>query len=468
MSKHGLIMSYPIEGLQGADYNPREIDDESIHRLQHSLKTIGICKPIIVRGTTIVAGHQRTRALRAMGETHAPVYLLAQNATVYDEVRFNQLHNGTDMDIGDEAVCVPLPQGARGFVSIEPTAIDGNLRSKGAAIRNEIMNLMHRYGAWGAAVCDASGHIFHAAQYALACKTMGKELLVFVVDPEIEDEARKLLDAQYGKFSYKNLDRDTYIQTFAQMFRLRGGAKEQRSPTYEGLIIPWLGKHPSARVLDFGCGQGDYVNHLARKGYNIIGMEFFRRAKGRDAIDIKAVNKMVDALCASLSEHGLFDAVVCDYVMNSVDSQQAEEDVLTCLSAFCKPNGRIFFSGRSKERIEKQMRYTQIRHSQKRQLEFLDENGLSALYRKGKWFYQKFHSQIDIDNILAKMGWKLVKLTRSDVAWQAAATFKGSWNQARQGEALDREFNMVMGSSGRTLNRHSDIKEALQCQQSYT
>jgi hypothetical protein len=62
-----LHMSYPLEGLKGADYNPRRIGDDAIERLQRSLRTIGVCKPIIARGKTIVAGHQRTRALRGMG-----------------------------------------------------------------------------------------------------------------------------------------------------------------------------------------------------------------------------------------------------------------------------------------------------------------------------------------------------------------------------------------------------------------
>lgn len=65
----GLHLSYPIADLKGADYNPRRIDQASLERLQHSLRVIGCAKPIIARGRTIVAGHQRTKALRAMGHT---------------------------------------------------------------------------------------------------------------------------------------------------------------------------------------------------------------------------------------------------------------------------------------------------------------------------------------------------------------------------------------------------------------
>ena len=97
-----LELDYPIKDLVGADYNPREIDEESLKTLRQSIKTLGIVKPIIVSGNLIVAGHQRTKALLAAGIDKAPVYLLPENINQTDEIRFNQLHNGTDFDSGDE------------------------------------------------------------------------------------------------------------------------------------------------------------------------------------------------------------------------------------------------------------------------------------------------------------------------------------------------------------------------------
>lgn len=101
-----LELDYPIKDLVGADYNPREIDEESLKTLRQSIKTLGIVKPIIVSGNLIVAGHQRTKALLAAGIDKAPVYLLPENINQTDEIRFNQLHNGTDFDSGDERAWV--------------------------------------------------------------------------------------------------------------------------------------------------------------------------------------------------------------------------------------------------------------------------------------------------------------------------------------------------------------------------
>lgn len=382
-------------------------------------------------------------------------------------MRFNQLHNGTDLDLGDEqAAIIGGLAGVSGFVTVEPARIAGNSRASGAGIRAEIMKLMARFGPWGACVAGEDGRVFHAAQYALACKILYKPLLVYVVPKESEPEARELLAAQYGVFSYDGLPREAYIQTFAQMYRLRGGARDNESPTYTLHVIPWLKANPGARVLDFGCGQGDYVRALGKLGHAIQGMELFRRKPGQDAIDVAAVNGMVDALIRTLKTHGRFDAVVCDYVLNSVDSVQAEDDVLTCLAALCKPGGMVFFSGRRKERLEAAARYSGLvqKGNTSRYTEFLDEHGLTALYRKGRWFYQKFHSADDINAICRRMGWKLLrKTTPRDTAFQCAAANHWQPDMPKVTDSIRREFNMQLGSSGRRLGRHGDVLEALLC-----
>ncbi len=43
-------LNYPLDGLRGADYNPRQIGEPELARLRHSLDRLGVCKPIIVHG----------------------------------------------------------------------------------------------------------------------------------------------------------------------------------------------------------------------------------------------------------------------------------------------------------------------------------------------------------------------------------------------------------------------------------
>ncbi len=458
-----LSLNHPIGDLQGADYNPRRIDPTAIERLQESIKVLGVCKPIIVRGKTIVAGHQRTKALRSIGVTHAPVFLLGKDASTYDEVRFNQLHNGTDLDLGDEQASVKIPAGHHfGFVEIEPDEITGNLLSRGAKVRSEICRLILAYGTWGACVATGDGEVIHAAQYALACKMLGKPCLVYVVPVERKEQARGYLSSQYGVFNYDHIQRDSFVQTFAQMFRLRGGKKDNKSPTYEVLVKPWLAANPGARVLDFGCGQGDYVKALRAQGVDITGLEFFRR-KG-DAIDVDQVNRMVDAVVSKLLTVGRFDAVVLDYVLNSVDSQQAEEDVLNSIDALCRPGGTIFFSGRSMDRVEDLMRHrtAAYKRQMQRNVEFLDENGLTALYRKGSWFFQKFHDEEDIKRMCMTRQWTVRKRHTTPIGFNVEVQKnRDSLSVGVMVESLRREFDMPINRAGRTLGRATDIEYAI-------
>jgi ParB family transcriptional regulator, chromosome partitioning protein len=69
-----LHLDFDISKLRGAEYNPRKIDDDGIERLAQSIKELGLVKPLIVRGDLLVAGHQRTKALRKLGVTRAPVF----------------------------------------------------------------------------------------------------------------------------------------------------------------------------------------------------------------------------------------------------------------------------------------------------------------------------------------------------------------------------------------------------------
>jgi ParB family chromosome partitioning protein len=446
-----FVPDLPLADLKGADYNPRRIEEESLAALAHSLERLGVCKPIIVSANLIVAGHQRTRTLRSMGYETAPAIVLSDKVAVEDEIRFNQLHNGTDFDSGDESATVG--PGGKPFCYDETPAdqINGNLRARMANVRLEICKLTQRYGNWGACVATVSGRVLHAAQYVLACKALNLPARVYRVPDAMADEARGLLGRQYGVFSYDHLARKTYIQTFAQMRRLRGdGLSKHASHLYDELVLPKL--QPGDRVLDFGCGQGDYVKHLSRAGIDIHGIEFFYRSGMM--VDGKAVHRMIDAAAASIEKHGLFDVVVCDSVLNSVDSRQAEADVLACCNALCREGGRIYFSGRSAEHLEYQERDTKATRTRVRRVEFLDEHGFTALYRNGNWFYQKFHTEQQAQKlglIYVGPGARYV-LKSSGTSWSVHGTKVLDLPDDQAAAAIGREFDLIW-PGGRTVGR---------------
>ncbi len=119
-------------------------------------------------------------------------------------------------------------------------------------------------------------------------------------------------------------------------------------------------------------------------------MEFFFR--NGDLLDTQATHRMCDAIFEEITANGLFDIVVADYVINSVDSVQAEESVIACLNAFCKPGGKVYFSGRRRDFVEKHL-YTKTHRRRSLSLEFLDQYGFRAALYKGNWLYQLFHTR---------------------------------------------------------------------------
>ncbi|NNJ10554.1 methyltransferase domain-containing protein [Chloroflexales bacterium ZM16-3] len=390
--------SYPVANLHPAIYNPRKIDDAAFADLCRSIAQLGMVKPIIVApDQTIVAGHQRLKALVATGATVSPVYLLDAISPT-DEMRFNQLHNGTDLDTGDEHVRVPAYMGL-GYVDVDAADVVGNMRAAGAPIRSEIAKLLIGHGPWGGIVASQSGVCLSGAQYALTCKVLGMPVRTYYVADSAAQTVRGLFQRPYGQFHYGHLKRETYIQTFAQPFLCRAdsaGSDSEgvTSPTYEKHVLPNL--QPGEHILDFGCGQGDYVKRLTKKGLPIWGMEFFRRSGS--AIDTHAVHRMAEALFAHLREHGRFDVVMCDHVINSIDSDEAEAAVLTLLNAFCKPGGKIYFSGRRRDHYERALYATSHRGGM-RAFEFMDQDGLSGILLHGRWFYQKFHTKTQITDL---------------------------------------------------------------------
>lgn len=152
-----LILDCDITNLRGAEYNPRHIDPDDLKVLAESIRTVGLVKPLIARGDLLVAGHQRTKALRSLGIATAAVYRLPVDTTVYDEIRFNQLHNGTDLDGGDENAQITGGFERDGWHVVEPGRITGNMRSKLAVVRAEIAGMILKYGPWGGVVATRDG-----------------------------------------------------------------------------------------------------------------------------------------------------------------------------------------------------------------------------------------------------------------------------------------------------------------------
>jgi DNA modification methylase len=111
----------PIEKLRMWEGNPRQ-NEESVESIIASIKAWGFDNPIIVRraNNEIIAGHTRVKALKAIGETHAPVIFRdlgevdAHVRSVFD----NKSVENTDWD---------FPKLADAFVDFDQMNVDMDL-----------------------------------------------------------------------------------------------------------------------------------------------------------------------------------------------------------------------------------------------------------------------------------------------------------------------------------------------------
>jgi ParB family chromosome partitioning protein len=391
--------NFPLSELRPAPYNPRQIGPEAIEQLRASLKTLGPVKAVIARDDrTIVAGHQRSKNMIAVGITHAPVYLL-RDISDADEVRFNQIHNSADIEIGGCRLRIKTPL-TLGWHVVQPNDIEVISKSNKASQLSEICKLLTKFGEWGNCVADPAGRVLASPLYALACHNLRKPLRVCVLPQNKGVSVLRYLGQQYGEFSYSHLPEQMWAQTFAQMKRLRREGATERPGTsrlYSRIVIPRI--KPGMRILDFGAGQMDYVKKLKAAGHNIMGLEFYLRKQGSDELNVGLVQRHITQLCKELRNNGPFDMVVCDSVLNSVTSVEAENAVLGTLNALCKPGGLIAFSGRSRSFSDRLTQKRMVSTGKTRDVWFLDQNGITAMYQRGIWLYQKFHTLAQVRDL---------------------------------------------------------------------
>lgn len=438
--------------IKPADYNPRRISDSAFAELKGSLKTLGFILPIIVNreNMTIVAGHQRTKAAMAIGLTEAPCYYVS-GIDIESEVRFNQVHNGIELepDIHSECLNVRAP----GFYD-DIAAEDFIIKDSKATIVKDMCQLMVNYGDALCAIVIGSECVF-GNNYIKAAKITGMPIHCCFVEESKRAMFEYYFKQDYGVFSYDHIERGDFVQGLAQPPRLK---VLPWSCLYE-IVVPHLQNEDrkSVKVFDFGCGKAQYITKLHKQlGYrNAIGLEFFNH--NTVGISVEHGQEMVDDFIAFVKANGKFDYVICDAVINSVNTQEAEDAVLMCLNLFCKMGGKIFISGRNLEYM-KQQTDANRNTTPMMSINFFDENGLTAIMKQGQWFFQKFLTDEDVDKIIKRMGFDVFVRKKSSGYFFIGAYKTKDFPKEEYAKAVDYEFNLKLPNN-RRYNRHGDVKE---------
>ena len=438
--------------IKPADYNPRRISYSAFAELKGSLKTLGFILPIIVNreNMTIVAGHQRTKAAMAIGLTEAPCYYVS-GIDIESEVRFNQVHNGIELepDIHSECLNVRAP----GFYD-DIAAEDFIIKDSKATIVKDMCQLMVNYGNALCAIVIGSECVF-GNNYIKAAKITGMPIHCCFVEESKRAMFEYYFKQDYGVFSYDHIERGDFVQGLAQPPRLK---VLPWSCLYE-IVVPHLQNEDrkSVKVFDFGCGKAQYITKLHKQlGYrNAIGLEFFNH--NTVGISVEHGQEMVDDFIAFVKANGKFDYVICDAVINSVNTQEAEDAVLMCLNLFCKMGGKIFISGRNLEYMKQQTEANR-NTTPMMSINFFDENGLTAIMKQGQWFFQKFLTDEDVDKIIKRMGFDVFVRKKSSGYFFIGAYKTKDFPKEEYAKAVDYEFNLKLPNN-RRYNRHGDVKE---------
>lgn len=448
-----MVDYVPIDSIKPADYNPRIITKEQMKELKKSIQSLGIVIPIIVnkKNNVIIAGHQRTEASKKLGIKTVPVFYV-DNLMISDEIKFNQIHNAQDRK---EDLPSEILEDVEKEKFIEVNNKSFHIGGSSAMFVKEICKILTRYGNVLSCVC-CMGKVIVGENYIKACQLMDMPVNTYV----IADDKMKYsfyLNAKYGEYSYKNIKRNTYVQGLAQLTRNRKSHRLLKSTLYEHHVLPYLHK-TNKSILDFGCGKGEYIEAI--KDRRAVGIEFYNN--NLKSIDIAKGNKMINNLINSLHAEGLFDVVVCDSVLNSVDSKQAEQSVIKCCNVFLKNGGKLFISGRPIEGVFNKYDLKKAKNIGKRFIEFLDSDNFSGNLREGNWYFQHWHSKEDIKELLEQNGFIIEKIDwmKNGDSFQVIANKIKELGKDEIESAIDFEFNLPLPNN-RTYQRQKDVMEVV-------
>ncbi len=456
-----FVADYPLAGLKAAPYNPRRLSPESFDRLKRSLDLFGCVKPVIVNGNgVLVAGHQRTKSLTALGVPTVPALLLDAQVNTTDEIAFNLLHNSVETD-GSKVRVSAADESVHGWEWIDPAHLTVVSRSN-AAIQAEVRRLVTRYGPWGSIVADHAGRVILNADYAVVAHDLREPVLCYRTSVQEADELTEWLQGDYGVYDYSQLGVKAYNQHWCQMHRLAGDEGDSnKSTTYERYVLPAIRR--GQRVVDFGAGEAAYISSLKARGFDAHWYEPHVKAEGKlNALDVAATVAQIRDLQRDVAANGLYDVVVLDSVLNSVTSVEFERHVLTACNSLLARGGTFYTGTRSLGSVEKRSSGRKARNNKyRRSLEFLDENQFSAIFRRGVWTMQHFHTHETLHAVLSQyFGQVEVKGAASGGNIYGICRQPLALPEEQRRAALETEFNMEYPGDYRH-NRHKPLTETL-------
>lgn len=141
-------------------------------------------------------------------------------------------------------------------------------------------------------------------------------------------------------------DNRWYEEVFTEDYiRLLPRDLPQQTSKEVKFITQYMGIDNGARLLDLGCGFGRHTIELARKGYDMVGLDLSMPLLQRALADAQRRNlviKFIHGDMRQLNFDAIFDGVICMNTTFGYFNDLANFKVLQGIHRALKPGGRLF------------------------------------------------------------------------------------------------------------------------------
>lgn len=159
--------------------------------------------------------------------------------------------------------------------------------------------------------------------------------------------SQNLDDERFYVFDWDAVfDVDDYLHFYEDTLRA------ERTEHQVDILVSHLGMTPGMRVLDLGCGHGRHAFELARRGFDVVGLdrtEGFVELARREAEMARLPIDYRVADLRTLDEDASFDRVLCLFDVFGLHRDDENHDVLGRIARALRPGGKLCLDVRNRD-----------------------------------------------------------------------------------------------------------------------
>jgi len=158
---------------------------------------------------------------------------------------------------------------------------------------------------------------------------------------------------------YRSFFERDYFDTFYSLVRAPGGVGGPEATEREAAFIAEaLGIAPGARVLDLCCGHGRHSVALARRGYDVTGLDlsaYHIELAGKAAAEANVRLMLINDDMRNLPVEPPFDAIINIFSsFGYLESDDEDAAVIARVARALKPGGRLLMDFNNSVRVWRQ------------------------------------------------------------------------------------------------------------------